>query len=782
MRNLRFTFRMLKRNPMLIFISLPSLAIGLAAVLLLLVYLNNEISFDQHFKTKDRVVRLYNDLKENGENTIYGICLRKSYTDIPSQIPEVEAATQIFRGWDVNVKQQEDQFQKVNLLYADPGFFEVFGQELLVGNKADALKGENTVVLSESTALKIFQTIDCIGKNILISDEPFLISGVMEDLPKTTHFNFDLLASMKTLHPGNYGGLEFFSYYLIDQKADPMVVGEKISQVNNRLMEPWKEGMDAEVHSGVELLKDLHLHTKVDFDLSQKANLTSIGIVIGIAVFILLIALINFLNLYILHGEKRISEIASRKSIGADVGIITRMFYTETGIIGVIAFLLALVLLFFVQPSFAHLMQRPLEFSDLLTPTGLLLSLVILAVVVLISGAYPSFYLAKLNLVNGLKGKTGQIKRKNRLSMASVLVQFSITVFLISSLFIVQSQVNYLKNMPLGFNPQGVVGFNSYSSSMRRKYTSIEDDLRQLPFVKEVASSQARMGGGGSGQTIKLFGSTDKSSAVDEYRIHPGFCETMQFHLQNGRFFREGEADKNTIILNQSAAELLHTENLVGKQIDFNGKPMTVVGVVDNFFHVDHPGDPITPLILTNYTNYAYHCYIRTGSNLTFAQLSQVAAILKQYDPEYIFSSYELNDVYTAKFESENRVMNLVKSGTWLAILISFVGLVSLSLLNVNRRRKEIGIRKVVGSSISEVMFSIVRQYILLVLASTLLAALPAYLLMQEWLKNFSERIPLQASYFLLSGLFALVIALLAVSFQSWKAATRNPVEALRYE
>lgn len=781
-KNLQFTFRMLRRNPLLVFIGLPSLAVGLVAILLLVFYLNNEFSFDQHFKTKDRVVRLFSTLTENGDKTVYGIGLRKAYTEIPERVPEIEAATQILRGWQVTAKQDENRYSELNLLYADPGFFQVFGQNLLAGNPDEALQQDHAVVLSRSTAMAMFQSVDCVGQSIIIADEPFVVTGVIDDLPPTTHFQFDLLASMKTMPADSWGSLEFYTYYLIYPNADPTAVGRKIAKANDDLMTVWNEGMDSYVDSGVELLRDIHLHTKVDFDLSSKANLTSMAFLTGIALFILVIALINFLNLYVLHTEKRITEIASRKALGADQKAIRHLFFGEAATMGVLAFLAALVLLILVQPLFAQLMQTAFSHSDLLSPRGVALALAILLLVVLVAGAYPAFYLSRIKLVPGLKGKTGLKIRKNRLSLASVVVQFSITVFLISSLFVVHAQVSHLKEMPLGFEPDNVWGFSANSSVMASKYKSIEADLKRLPFVTDVVSSSTRMGGGGSGQAIKLYGSSEKRLPVDEYRIHSGFGQGMQLHLQNGRFFRDSEADKTAIVLNESAVQMLGEKDLVGRQVDLFGKPMEVIGVVDDFFHVGHPGEPIAPLVLTNYSSIAYYLYVRVNRNLGAEELTAISRLFKQYDPDYIVGAFRLTDYYYQKFEDENRTAKLVASGTWLAIFISFMGLLSLSLLQVNRRRKEIGIRKVVGSSVAEVMYTILREYLLVVLLAVVIAVVPAFWLTTKWLQGFSEQIELNAGYFFCSGLAALLIALLAVSWQSWRAATRNPVEALRYE
>jgi putative ABC transport system permease protein len=393
MKNLRFIFRMFKRNPLLVYVNIPGLAIGLSAVLLLSVYLKHELSFDQHFKTKDHVVRLYNSVTENDITNNYGICLRKAYTEIPRQFPEIKSATQIFRSWSVTTEYKKERYPNLHMLHADSSFFDVFGLGLLQGDIREALAGENKVVLSASTAKKIFNRTDCVGEIISISEYPYVVSGVINDLPNNTHFNFDLLGSLQSLHPEQWGGLELFTYFRINDNADSKTTGEKIARANEKIMKPWAEPFGATVKSGVEKLTSLHLHTVVDSDLSAKGSMTQITIVATIAFFILLIALINFINLYILHGEKRIAEIAARKSLGATKTVLSKQFFAETGTIGLLSFVLSIVIAMLIQPFFAQIMQSEISYSDMLSPSGILVALAILAILIVVSGSYPSYYL-----------------------------------------------------------------------------------------------------------------------------------------------------------------------------------------------------------------------------------------------------------------------------------------------------------------------------------------------------------------------------------------------------
>jgi putative ABC transport system permease protein len=782
MKNLQFIFRMFKRNPLLVFVNIPGLAIGLSAVLLLSVYLKHELSFDKHFKNKDYVLRLYNSVTENGHTENYGICLRNAYTEIPSQIPEIKAATQIYRGMEATAEYQKVRYPGLQLLFADKAFFDVFGLDLLCGNSNDALQGEKKVVINESTAKKIFNRTDCLGEIILVGDIPVTVSGVIRDLPNTTHFNFDILASMETVHPEQWGGLELFTYYRINDNADMNETGKKIAAANEKIIAPWAKPFDLKVKSGVEKLTSLHLNSVVNYDLSAKGSITQITIVASIAFFILLIAIVNFVNLYVLHGENRIAEIAERKSLGATKYKLSELFFTETGIIGLSALFLALIISILVQPFFARIMQSKIAYSDMFSLSGLLIVVAILTILIIVTGSYPSYYLSKLDMVNALKGKSLKVKRKSTLSRVAVLLQFSISVFLITTFTIVLAQTNFLKNIPLGFNSQNVIGITNLDKSIVQSGPSIENELRQLPFVESVGSSTHSMGNGCSGQGIKKYGSNGNVLSINEYRINPGFDQTMQLELLDGRYFTDSEADKSGVILNEAAVKMLGEDIKVGSLVDMHGNPLTVIGIIKNFYYIDHPGETIAPLVLTNYMHNIRNIYIRTRVKISATQQAQIEKIFKSHSPDFIYGQFDLKSVYANKFVCEDRMIKLVSSGAIMAIVISFIGLLALSILNVNRRKKEIGIRKVIGSTEAEVVRSLLSETFILVAIAIAIAFVGSYFAMHHWLEGFVDRIFLSPLYFMASAAFALLIAFLAVGWKSWQAATRNPVEALRYE
>lgn len=784
MEHLKLTLRLLKRNPLLLYFSIPGLAVGLCAFLLLAVYLKYEFSFDKHFPNGDRVVRLCNKTDLEGDRQTLSIGLRTDYTQLPSQVPEIEKAVQMYPGWKSTIKTETGKFNDLSQMWADPEFFDVFGLKLIQGNTGDALAAKNTAVLTRSTAEKLFGTVDCIGKSFNLDDSQLLVTGVMNDLPKTTHFKFDLLTPMASnAFITSQGSLEFTTYYLIKKGFSLEKANQNIAAVNDKLMEVWKQRgslNNIKTETYTESLRSIHLHTLTGGDQVPKTDMSQLLIVVGIAFLIFLIALINYINMYLLHGEKRISEIAIRKVSGASRRELSFQFYYENGVIALIALLLGLGMAVLVQPFFVEMINMPLMAGDMFTPLGIALIVAILGLLVLLSGAYPSFYLSKIDMVSGLKGKRRNIS-KGRFSKTVVLVQFFITVLLISSLIIIRAQIKHLKEVPLGFDINNVTSVQDFSDQTMKNSMSIKMELEKLPFIQSVGVSQHRMGGRCSGQSIALANSTNEKP-IKEYRVFPGFCENMRLQLKEGGFFDANDTHEKGIILNEAAMRMLGLQFTQGMQVSYKGQPVEVCGVVKDFYFDGNAGNPIDPLVLTRVVDYAGIIYLRTNKPFTPDNRKRVAAVFNQFDPENVVSFSPLGDLYNAKFNKEERIFSMVSSGAFLAIILSFVGILSLSLMNVDRRTKEIGIRKVAGSSEKEVMWKLLSETLLLVTIASLFAFGVAYYLMREWLNGFAVRIHLHPGYFLLSGLFAFVIVLLAVSWQSWRAATRNPVESLRYE
>ncbi len=785
MNQIKISIRNFKHSPMLLFVNLPGLAIGLAAFLLLMVYIKHETSFDKHIENKDRVIRLYNKIIEENSVETYGICMRKAYSEVPAEIPGIEKTTQIYRGWYQNIARGEDRFDNKEMYYVDKEFFDVFGFKLLSGNNNDALGQKGKLVLTETLAQHIFGSIECVGEVVEIDKEEYIIGGVIEDMPINSHLQFELLCSMETINPDLYmGGLEFFTYYLLKENANAEEVSKKITTLNDIKVNELFNTFNAECISGTEPLNDIHLHTKVDWDISRKGSMESIMLIGFLAAFILLIAIINFINLYIFHGEKRLLEVGMRKSFGATLMSLRKLFYLETALLSLIALTFAVLLTMVALPYFSDLIQVDLNILQILTLQSIIGIILFIITLVFVSGSYPAHYLSKLSVIDAVKGGAKSLKRKKYLTVSSVLLQFFISIFLIVSLLVVNAQINYMKSIPLGFDAEKVIAVRGFNQRLGEKAKSISEELKKLTFVQSVGTSVHSMGGGFSGQVVYKYGESEENGkSLNEYRVMAGFCETLQLELLNGRFFRDNDEDKMGIILNQKAVEMLGYENPIGQFLMMHGdEPLKVIGVVKDFYYDDNAGQEIQPLCLTAYASNVNNFYLKLIGDYNDEKKTALEEVFIKFLPDYKINTRAVEAIYEYKFHSEERLFSLILSGALLAILLSFIGMYALSVFNVQKRTKEIGLRKVHGSTSLQVLLKILADILIWVVWAMIPAFLAAIVTMRFALSHFANHISLSPIYFILGGLIAILIATIAISFKSIKAATQNPVDSLRYE
>ena len=777
------SLKSLKSNPMLIFVNIPGLAIALAAFLLLMIYVQHELNYDQFFPTKDRVLRLYNQIDEENSSSVYPICMRVAYTEIPQQIPEIEKACQINNGWKQILDFNDQKFRNCMVYYVDPEFFDVFGLSTIRGNKQDALLGKFKLVLTDELALKVFSTTDCVGKIVELDGEEYTISAVMEKLPKTSHLQFDILCSMESIPLMYMDGLEFFTYYLLKEQVDLNEAGAKISSAYNVPLNELFNSFNASGESGLEPLSQLHMHTKADWDLSRKGSVSNIILIATLAAFILAIAIFNFINLYVYHGEKRILEIGIRKTLGASKQSLRRLFYAETTLLTAMALFIALIITSAALPFFSDLVQTNLTLNEIFDPLSVGLILFFSFIFILIAGSYPAFYLSELNVSDAVKGGIKFIRRRKWLVVASVFVQFFISSLLIVSLLVINAQIRFVKNKDIGFEAQEVITINGFEKDISSKVDAIKEELLKLNFVSTVGSSSHSMGGGCSGQSMHIYGQAEESAkGINEYRVQPGFCETMQLQLLSGRFFKANEQDKNAIILNESGAKYFGLKEPLETSFIMNGdEPLQVIGIVKDFVY-SHSGKKIEPLVMTAYSQRVSNVYLKIIGEWNKEKQNAIASVFMHLLPDYSLNTKKLNDIYLSKFASENRLNKILSSAAFLAIIMSFIGMYAFSIFNVEKRTKEIGIRKVNGSTSQQILWMILKDILKWVVFAMIPAFLVSIIYLNHFLSDYAYHIDLSIWYFLVAALLSIFIAILATSIKSIKAANQNPVVSLRYE
>jgi len=600
-------FHIIRRDTLTLITNITGLSLGLAASILLTVFIQFELSFDRHFTKGDRIYRMNTIWIENGEAGEMPINLRKAYTEIPDNVAGVESALQLYRGFQREITEGENRFKELNLIFSDPDFFHLFDLNVLYGSAESALREPGQVVLPEKIAIRIYGKADVVGETFIMEEKLYTISAVIEDIPPNTHFWFDMLMPMKS-EPKleSLGGLEFFSYYLLEEGIDHKSVLETIGNENSRILnERFSNFENSTFESRLESLRQLHLHTHVKWDLTMPGSMKTIYIMLFITLAVLGLALSNFINLYILNGSKRSREIGIRKVNGASRKRMIKQFYLETILVVSIAFILGTVLAIFLLPAFANVMQRE-SFVGVTGTPGLYLVLVaIYLITIILSGFYPALLLSRaapIPLIRGLVNPAGD--KKFLLSLVSV-IQVCIAVCLLTILLGINTQIRFLRNYAPGYNPENVVQVSNLNQGLTQNYPAIRDLLISHTSILDVSASNHFIGRGSSGQGIRIYGDDPSQvRSIREYRVYPGLCHLYQFKLISGRFLDpERVSDRTGVILNEAAVKLLEDipSEIIGKQLVMHRDPLEVIGVVEDF-NYSSAARSIEPLVFTAYS------------------------------------------------------------------------------------------------------------------------------------------------------------------------------------
>jgi len=773
-----------KRNKGFLIINITGLTIGLAVSILLLLYVMNEWSYDRHFEKKERIVQLNSVWTLEGKKEINPICTRTAYTELPQNIPGIEKAVQIYRGWGVEVVRKPEHFQNLQLLYADPELFDIFEMTFIYGIASNALITPYSAVLTRPKAEAIFGKVNPIGQTFTVDGEEFTVSGVVEKLPANTHFNFDLLVSMKSISKIEYlGGLEFFTYYLIKPNVPIDGVCQSIRKEYTSIMAKRFSDFGTSFDAITEPLTRIHLFSKANSGLSDQGSLQTVLLLVGLSLLILLLAITNFVNLFIVQGNSRSTEIGIRKTNGAGTREISRHFFGEAAMVVVISFVIGIATAIILLPAFSSLIHIKLEASLFYNPLFIAGTILLIIFTIVLSASYPAIYLSRFKTIEILK-KSISHQSKKSFTTSIVVFQSIITIILISVLLIVNRQSNYLKSIPAGFNPQNVMVASQVNNKISKHYDALKQNLQKIPGVEMVSSAQHMVGGGTSGQGIYRFGGNAKTfKSINEYRVLPGLCELMEFKLKDGNFFKENDpGNKKYVVLNEEAVKMLDLQNPIGEKVVMFDDPMEVIGVVKNFYY-SSPAQKIEPIALTCYRNYPQLIYIRFNNTVNKAKAAQlVLPVFREFDPEFLLNTNWSDDVYNAKFNGEKTLSRIIFTSTLLSLLVAILGLFAIHSFTISRRIKEIGIRKVAGSSTWAVVVLLSGNVFLRIGISALVALPLAWLIGQHWLEGYSNRIHIGIFLLLIPLAIHTMIALLATFTISYKAATRNPVEALRYE
>jgi len=801
---LKIGWRNLLKNKGFSIINITGLATGLACFILIALYVVDELSYDRYNEKADRIYRINADINFGGNKLHLAVNSDPMGATLKKDYPQVEEYTRFYNSSGSKLIKKGTEFiDEVHVAHADSTLFNVFTLPAVSGDTKTALNEPNTVVITASTAKKYFGTTSAVGKTIEADKTPYKVTAVIKDIPHNSHFNFDFIFSMKNVTDyqwGNYLSHNFQTYIVLRKGTDYKAFEKNFAQVIDKYVLPQAKqfmqinSMDEFTKAGNKLeyslmpLTDIHLKSDRFPELGVNGNMQYVYIFGAVAVFVLLIACINFMNLSTARSANRAKEVGIRKVLGTERRSLISQFLTESTIMVTISLLLALLIAALVLPYFNNIAAKSLSFGNLLDPRILPFLIILPFAVGLLAGFYPAFFLSGFQPIKVLAGKGSSALKKSNLRSTLVVFQFATSIFLIIGTIVVYRQLNYIQTKNLGFNKDQVMIIGT--GALDKNVEAYKNEVLGLPGVK-MASISGFLPVANSGRNDNTFSkeavmSSENGVNMQRWAIDYDYIKTLGMEIVKGRnFSKEFGSDSSAVILNETAVKLFGLTDPIGKKIytfDNDNKPVSynVIGIVKNF-HFESLRQNIGPLgMMLGHSTWLTSFKVDTKNIQSLVK--QAEAKWKAMAPGMPFFYRFLDQDFDNMYREEQRVGKIAITFAVLAILIACLGLFGLATYMAELRTKEIGIRKVLGASVGTLAGMLSKDFLKLVLVSFVIAVPVAWWAMYKWLQDFAYRISIGWWIFLLAGVVAIMIALITVSFQAIKAAMANPVKSLRTE
>ena len=790
-------WRNLLRNKVYSALNIVGLAIGISACILISLFVQDELSYDKHFDKSERIFKIANVVNLQGQIDRFGLTAISLAPHLQREFPELEAVTRVMPVPKQTVWYEDKTFNEENLYFSDSAFFRIFSHQFIAGDAQNALKEPKTIIITEELANKYFGSADAaIGKVLKFTKNPHKVTGVVEN-PQHSHLKFSGLLSVSTFPKEqleqmekHWLNLSVFTYVLLRDPKEAPAFLSKLQAFGDRVITPWlkEEKLNATITFHLQQLPDLHLSTDFMYEPSPAGNRAYIYVFGFVALFILGIACINYMNLATARSAKRAKEVGLRKVVGAYRGQLIGQFVGESVLMTLLAVVLAVALVELMLPTFNELTEKAFTHTYFMSGTFVLTLLGIVLLVGLLGGSYPAFFLSNFKPVDVLKSDKSPSGSSAMLRKALVVTQFTISLIMIIGTIVVFSQMHYLKNTNLGFNKEQVLVIDvpGGDTTLTNSLPSLQNELLQNPQVKQVATS-ANIPGEESGRLLFLVHNEGKKEekALNVMYTGYGFLDLMGMKISEGRDFSKDMAkdEDESIIINEAAAKWLGWTDPIGKKMTIGGnkKDVTVIGVVRDF-HYTSLHSKIEPLVMVLAPKYAGFMQVRLSPENLPAMLSFIEQKWKTFDPKHPMEYYFLDENFDKQYRAEEKMLTVFGYFAGLTILIACLGLFGLASFTAEQRTKEIGIRKVMGSSVSDIILLLSRDFAVLVLIAIVVASPIAWYGMHKWLEDFAYRTDIGWWVFLAAGVSAMAIAMLTVSYQATRAALLNPVRALRSE
>jgi putative ABC transport system permease protein len=783
----RTAIRHILKHPGYSVLNILGLTIGIASALFLIIYVSDEVSYDRYHEKAERIYRVSSKITETDDQFTWIVAQIPFGPQVVQDYPEVESYVRFINMPRTLFKYEDKEFNENGFYYVDSTLFDIFTYRVIKGEVLSAVREPNKIVLTEKTAIKYFGSSDPIGKTLATPNRTFEVTGVIQDVPTNSHFRFDAVAARNNLPKqiGTWGNFGVFTYLLLPENLDVNAFEKKMQEMYSAYMEPIFGALKIKVEYILEPLTRIHLYSTNSGEPEPTGSITYVYIFGIVALFLVLIAAMNYMNLATARSASRAREVGLRKVTGSTRKLLVLQFLSESMIFTLISLIISIALVAALMPKFNLLAGKSFNLDALFSPAVMITFLAVIVIVGVIGGSYPAFFLSRFSPVTVLKGEITSGSAGSLFRKILVVLQFTISVVMIICTLVVYRQLNYLKNMDQGFDQKNVLSLQ-LNGPLARKYPVLKQTLLKNPDIRFVTSTNTAVGEG-SGKVLFNV-ETDQGMAqrgVNFAVVDHDFIETLGITMAEGRDFQEDmPSDTLTgVVVNKTFVQRMAWSEPLGKKVelgDSNTIRARVIGVM-NDYHQTGMYNEIESLLLV-YRPITNIVYVKLSGENMDETLRFIESAWKEVLPDQPYSYTFLSERFNRQFEADEKRGLIFTLFTILAILIACMGLFGLASYTVEHRTKEVGIRKVFGAGEGSILGLIYREFLVLVVISIIIACPLAYYFMSSWLTKFVYRPSLGAGVFIIAAILMLLITFITISYKAYQASVMNPADSVKTE
>ena len=770
------------------FLNILGMTLGITSALFLILYVSDELSFDQYHENGDRIYRVQSHITETDDEFTWLVAQIPFAPQAKEDYPEVESVTRLFNFQRALFKNGEIEFTEEDVYYADSTFFDIFTYKILEGSTSEALDRPNSIVLTETMADRYFSGEPAVGSTLKVGEEIYTITAVIEDVPRNSHILFDGLVSRNSLpaQMGSWGGFGVFTYLLLQEGEDAAALQEKMKEMYERYMATIFESIGITIEYELMKVTDIHLHSDIAGEPQPTGSIQYVIIFSIVAFFLLLIATLNYISLATARSAKRAKEITLRKVIGSSRRLLLAQFLAESSLLTFFSLVLSIALLMIFLPQLNMLSGKDFSLEVLGRPVAILSLIGIMLLVGIMGGAYPAIFLSRFSPVMVMKGITQSGTSRGIFRKVLTVIQFTISGVMIASTLVVINQLNFMQNKDQGWNMERVISLQLPDNEPQAKMRVLKELLRENPQIEYAGTTNTGIGNG-SGKTIFDIETSNgmESRGINFAMVDHDFVETLGIQMAEGRDFSlDFIGDTLTgVLINETLAARLNWEEPIGKRVQLgDGEQIMarVVGVMKDYNQTGMYNEVESLMLLYRLENRIL--YVKLPEDNGEAALTFIGEKWEEVFPGKPYEYAFLEDDFMEQFSNDRNRRTVFTGFTVLIIIIACLGLFGLASYTTERRTREIGVRKVFGASIERILRMITWEFLLLILISFALSIPAVWFLMNDWLQDFVYRFEMGPLIFLWTILLILVPTALTVSYQSYKAATANPADSIYQE